>query len=204
MEHGIISLRKSYGFVKANHEIPRGDFAKWKEFRGVCDSLVRAVPEKQGFYLWGFYDQRGLWRNIYVGKAGFSKSGDLKARISEELRDERCFLWRTLRSEAGLLKSGRRLYPRQWKRYEAHWKRSLKKAGTSHIVWVATGLKPRAVKRVEADLIEVLNPRANVQRPAPPSTIQSDTSDILALMRQSIHRNRKGKYRLPSGFVPND
>src|SRR6266567_9351063 len=48
------------------------------------------------------------------------------------------------------------------------WKRPLLKAGTTEIIWVpAPKLSDPEILMVEADLIEALNPSANLSRPTP-------------------------------------
>ena len=149
------------------------------------------IGDFQGFYLWGKYGKNALWENIYLGKAGFGKTTHLRARILKELKDERQFLWRSIFDEEYLLKKGADLYPQMWVKYKKHWNRAISKAGASHIVWVASpSLEDRQVSDVEKDLIETLNPTANLMRAKPPSTLQPVTSEIISRFRHEIHTNR--------------
>ena len=195
---GMVSLDSLYKLCKARpHGIPHGRKQKIHPFWTEVDSLVQDIELSAGFYLWGRYEPSGLWRNIYLGKAGFGKTANLRSRIREELKDERCFLWRVVLSEKRILINGRGLYPIMWREYEKHWKRSLKKAMTTHINWVSVpDLGNRDVKRVESDLIEALNPSSNVQRVQPPQRLQKDTQKIFARLRCVIHSHRKSRYRL--------
>ena len=58
-------------------------------------------------------------------------------RILEELKDEGASIWRAFVSEETLREAGKRNYARMWNRYQFHMARALKKAGATHIAWVA-------------------------------------------------------------------
>ncbi len=153
--------------------------------------VTSSIVDECGFYLWGSYEANGLWRNRYLGKAGYGKTSHLRARITEELRDERCFLWSAILEQDKILALGRQHYESMWYKCEAGWLRSLKKAKTSHIIWVSTPeLENAQVHDVEADLIETFNPIANVSRPTPPATLQTDTKEIIGHFRYRIHKHR--------------
>lgn len=165
-----------------------------RPYSTLCKQLTEKIPDSQGFYLWGKFERSGLWRNIYLGKAGFSKAAGLRKRILEELKDERCSIWADVFSKSQLLQLVPEVHanPSQWRKIRRQWERSLNKAGTTHIVWVKTPqLSNSDVKRIEADLIEALNPQANMRRPAPPSRVlQKDTAGIFRRFRTEIHRHR--------------
>jgi heme-degrading monooxygenase HmoA len=155
-----------------------------KHYRDLCDDIIRNVPDGQGFYLWGYYQKR-LWRNVYIGKAGKGNKANLRTRILEELKDERAALWCEFQSEEAL---------KRWEheRYRKQIERALRKRGSTHVVWVSTpALSNADVMRVESDLIEALNPKANTQRPAPPTRVLlRDTVRVFKALRSSIHRDR--------------
>ena len=155
--------------------------------------MTRSIEPSQGFYLWGAYDRSGgLWRNIYLGKAGFGKTTRLQARILEELRDERCLLWRTVLTETELMDACAQHYGSRY-----NWLLPLRKAGATHIVWVADpGLSNRDVQNIESDLIELLNPSANVRRPVPPTSLQQHTHAVVGHFRRLIHSERNRRYRI--------
>jgi hypothetical protein len=84
-----------------------------------------------------------------------------------------------------------------WHQYEQHWERSFRKAGTTHIVWVTdSDLSNAAVANIESDLIETLNPSANVKRPIPPVSLQRHTREVIGHFRRAIHGERGRSYRL--------
>jgi hypothetical protein len=161
----------------------------------IAKHLCAEIAPAQGFYLWGWYEANGLWRNIYLGKAGFGKTAHLRARILEELKDERACIWRAFVSEKTLTKAGMLNHPTMWNKYQSHMARALKKTGTTHIAWVADpDLRNSDVRDIESDLIETLNPRANVSRPVPPVTLQEHTKEVIAEFRSLIHAHRNDRF----------
>ena len=69
--------------------------------------------------------------------------------------------------------------------------RALKKAGATHIVWVADPhLANSQVQNIESDLIETLGPSANMSRPVPPASLQEHTKTIIGEFRDLIHEHR--------------
>lgn len=162
----------------------------------IAKQVCTSIPAVQGFYLWGYYDKNGLWRNVYLGKAGFGKTANLRARILHELKTERVFVWRQRMSDSELETRLERIRGHMWLLYNKHFIRSLKKRGTTHIAWVADGnLSNDQVGEVESDLIETLNPVANVMRPIPPKHLQEHTEGIIADLRDQIHRSRPTFWR---------
>jgi hypothetical protein len=173
-----------------------------KKISAVTSAAVVEVPKTQGVYLWGRYEKNNLWTNIYFGKAGFGKTASLQARILEELRDERIFAYldvdtsteKIAERKAKLLAHCKeQANPRMWETYSKHMHRHFHKAGTTHIVWVsAPNIHNDEVREIESDLIESLNPRANIMRPAPPTTegMQANTKDVFYALRTQIHQSR--------------
>jgi hypothetical protein len=197
----FITLRKLYDFIAKhgnNAEALRLEKTTLgKEYCKICDDLVEPIDEERGFYLWGAYDRKGYWKNIYLGKAGYGDGSSLKKRIREELKDERCGLWRSVYGEEELLTIGAKIHPATWPKYKSAWKRAMRKAGTTHIIWVpAPRLTNDHVKMIEPDLIEALNPTANHQRPAPPKSLQKETTQIFSQFRATVHGARESKYRI--------
>jgi hypothetical protein len=195
MMSGILSIKALVAWVQ--EEDPDGSALAGTSSIGKAlgkktRELTKNVEAGRGFYLWGNYDSRGFWKNIYLGKAGYGKYAGLQKRITEELRDERCFLWIDVLSEKKILDKGAALFPAKWSQYSKEWQnRHFKKAGTSHIIWVATpAIDDSHVRNVEADLIETLNPIANVSRPTPPSELQEHTKEVIGHFRSQIHGNR--------------
>ena len=139
----------------------RGDSPAGRAFGKEARVLCEPIAESRGFYVWGFFDAKGSWHTQYVGKAGFGKASSLRARICEELRDERVFIWAKFRDAGWLLDTMRQLYGEKGQHKssagENHFRRALRKTGATHILWVSTpSLSDDEVKVIEPDLIELL------------------------------------------------
>ena len=204
MQSGVVVLHDLLKFVRSNwkhHDAMNLMSPASKPYRRLCKEIAEEIPASQGFYLWGYYEKNGLWRNIYLGKAGLGKTANLKGRILEELKDERCCFWSDVYSEAKLLELGPEVHSNrtQWyKTIKKQWQRSLREAGTTHIVWARTPhLSNDDVKRIEADLIEAMNPEANRQRTTPPpeQVLQEDTAEVFRLFRKRVHEHRCDRLR---------
>jgi hypothetical protein len=176
-----------------------GNSTVGRKYGELASDVTRSIEASPGVYLWGAYDQSGSWKNIYVGKApsaktSLSKTAKLRARILEELKDERCCLWRAVLTETELMDARARYYG---SRYESHWLRSFRKAGATHVAWVSyPEVSNRDVHDIESDLIELLNPSGNLERPVPPPTVQQRTRAVVAQLRRMIHSERRHRYPL--------
>jgi hypothetical protein len=211
MQSGMVRLESLYKFVREYVEqhpdridaysIERSS-KHGKVYRDKNAQILEKVPDEQGFYLWGFYNPSRFWINVYSGKAGKGKTASLRARLLEELKDERACIWREVNPDnATLLGIGKRTHPQMWHKYEKDWKRTLGKAGSTHIFWVAApplDLEPDNVESFENDLIEVMNPTGNRRRIMPAPALQQKAANILNAFRDMIHseENRKGKFPL--------
>jgi hypothetical protein len=171
-----------------------------EECRKILDKTSNNVPNKQGFYLWGFYNPRKFWINVYCGQADKLKTAHLRDRLYKELTAERACIWREVdRDNDKLLAIGEQVHPKMWFKYKTDWERALRKAGSTHIFWVATsGISPEDVDHIEGDLIEAMNPTGNRQRRTPNAAIQVQAGKILRTFRDMIHReeNRNTKFKL--------
>lgn len=199
MEAGYIELGELYDYVKNDSKglSLHGNSKEGREFGRLAKSMVDSIRDEHGFYLWGKYEANGLWRHIYLGKAGYGKTANLRARILEELKDERAFLWCNNIDEKNLLTIGKGYYTNMWNTYEGHWKRAIRKTGSTHLVWVTTPeLDNKDVGMVESDLIETINPIANYQRPTPKSELQDYTVRVISSFKHYVHKNRNGAFRL--------
>lgn len=188
---GIVRLEDLYVFAtkhRKNEDAPRiEDSDLGREYTQLCDWLVRDVPDAQGIYLWGLFDKKRCWHNIYLGKAGFGKGKSLKRRICEELKDERAFLWRAFFDEQKLDEIRKTIHPK--KNYT--WSRPKLKAGSTHILWVSVpAISSRSIKPIEAHLIEALNPVANLVRPTPSGNLQRQTVEIFKKFRHLVRESR--------------
>jgi hypothetical protein len=194
---GTVLLAELYDFVRKhcsqdadNLRLERTSLGK--EYSQTCNRITAQVDETQGFYLWGAYNKKGLWENIYLGKAGFGDHKDLRKRIREELKDERCSIWRCAYTPEEL--HSFRITIHEGK-YDNEWNRAMRKSGSTHIVWVsAPRINADQVINVEADLIESLNPRANRMRATPPDSLQFAAKEIFGRFRECIHKNRRATF----------
>jgi hypothetical protein len=158
-----------------------------------CENPTGKIEEVQGIYVWGAFDSRKYWHSIYLGKAGLGKVKELlRARITEELKDERFALWRHVFSETKLNEVGPLVNEggmEAWTRYiEKATRRQIRKAGTTHIIWAPTSkLDNHNVRRLEAELIEALNPTVNIQRPTPSNEVIDEATVVFSHFRRTIH-----------------
>ncbi len=98
MHAGIVHLDSLIHYVTVHDRVgraleprsPAGD-----QYDQLAETVVSNIARERGLYLWGTYAPNGLWSNVYVGKASLGKTTHLYARILEELKDERIFLWGT-------------------------------------------------------------------------------------------------------------
>lgn len=200
MESGIVTLRPLYDIILAN--ISKGGIDRKsperKKYNNSASKECELVPDQQGFYLWGCYEPNGLWKNCYLGKAGFGKTGNLQKRILKELDSEGASLWLSLVDQDFIEIATRRNYPKMAEKYIKQLNRLVNRVGCTHIIWVADpNLENASVLNVESDLIETLNPTANIQRPVPPERIQSHTVKVIEQFRKQIHENRTRRYEIP-------
>lgn len=195
VSHNILHLNSLYDFVRDYRKT--GDdglrlkgSAYGKEYSRRCKAIAGNVDEIAGFYVWGRYDRKRYWRSIYLGKAGYKEDKkNLRKRILEELKDEHAFVWRYIYDETEVLAICDRIHDGRYT-----WKRPLLKAGTTEIIWVpAPKLSDPEILMVEADLIEALNPSANLSRPTPVRLVQSHATTVFSQLREIIHKNRPDK-----------
>lgn len=195
----LLLLKPVYDFIQnlALDEDPLSALSDKKEYTRLCRALVRPVDRCQGFYLWGCYDRKGLWTNIYLGKAGTGRTTCLRSRMLDEIIKERMCFWLSRYSEKKLLETGIQLHRDKWSQYSKNARRAFLKVGSTHIIWIPTEhLNDIDILRVEADLIEAMNPRANLVRPAPPSSLQADTRNIFEQFRFQIHEGRNTAFQV--------
>lgn len=163
-----------------------------KSYGRIAKDLVGQVPREQGFYLWGCYEKTGLWSNIYLGKANRGDASNLYMRILEELKDEKHFLWSKWLAPDVILETHLRYFPNDPGGVGTrHVQRSLKKARATHVIAVATPhLDAADILKVERDLIETMNPSANINRPKPLSGLLGETVSIISQFKEQIHAHR--------------
>jgi hypothetical protein len=193
----FISLERLYDFVTDHKDDEQPlRLPKRNGYGRLCSELTEPIDRAQGFYLWGYYDVKRYWHSLYLGKVGFGKASNLRARILEELKDERWFVWLSVFTKDQVFDHSNRLFPGESHRKACE--RALRKEKATHIVWVpAERVLRENVLRVEADLIEAINPWANLMRPTPPNTVQEEATKIFQSFRRTIHFARKTGFDAP-------
>jgi len=192
----ILDLNKLLHHVAADADMLglKGSSPEGRSYGKLVGQEVSVLPELPGFYIWGKYENKGLWRTIYLGKAGIGKSTHLRARIAEELRDERIAVWCRTDND-----TDRKKVIEAWLGEYAseaglrHARRAALKSGATHIVAVAmdqVDYQNEDILAIEADLIETMNPIANRNRPRPQSSLQRQTIEVIRHFKDAIHRAR--------------
>ncbi len=195
---GTLNLKPLYELAaKLGPQGLLGRSTEGREYGKAVKESTSIIPTTQGIYIWGYYQSNKLWRTVYLGKAGFGGSSNLNLRIDEELRDERPFLWvgkQTRMSLDEVKLEWLRLGGKNGIHTKAavnHVDRALRKDKTTHIHWVAMPeTDNHSILKIEADLVEVMNPIANVHRPAPSHDISATAIDVLKEFRALINNNR--------------
>ena len=199
MKNGIIFLEPIYKLICEQYE---KEFPKqnpwdnklnlWKAYRSCYEKICERIPESPGLYLWGNYDQNTkYWSNIYIGMAGTNKTASLFNRISKEMTAESAFAFSQIMTPEKIKKFTEEAYPNTCEKYKKHNERAIRKKGTTHIIWCDTHLKDDSeIKDVEMDLIEIFNPKANIEKLTPPKELHSHSIEVLNAMRILIHENR--------------
>jgi len=201
---GIIEIGALYEFVQndiTNASI-KGRSVEGKIYGKEVKRITQNISDEGGFYIWGSYNHKLLWNNIYIGKAGFFKTTGLRSRIREELKDERQFLWKIKMEEDNILKLCEMHYQNMFYKYSKEWRRHFKKFNTTHIIWVAIDnqISERKILTIESDIIETMNPFGNLSRPKPFSELQDSTIEIIRRFKHHIHENRSLKPFIPGEF----
>jgi hypothetical protein len=159
---GHIHIFDLYRFVAEHPNLVSKKNGNMREYTKLVTSLVDSIPkDKPGWYLWGRFNDVGFWKSIYLGKAGNKKTSSLRARIKEELLDERAAFWATL--------FGSELTERQFQRMTKNkygpGTRSYRKRNVHFIVWAsASPVSEEEIRVEECVLIDRFRPSANIQR----------------------------------------
>ena len=94
---GHLNLFDVYRFVAAHPAFVSGKNGDMGEYTKLVNKIVESIPNNTpGWYLWGNFNDTGFWHTVYLGKAGNKKTSSLRARIKEELLDERAAFWATV------------------------------------------------------------------------------------------------------------
>jgi hypothetical protein len=210
MNSNIVDLSALYNFAGKDKERLglRGRGPESTNYAREVSKLLKDIEDKKdrGFYIWGKYEKKNaLWRTIYLGKAEERITASLFARIRKELSTERLIFWCNPKTEIksegeedSVVKEMKILYKGK-KNYSLGWRTAYQKKGATHIIWVATPeIRNNKIKDIEADLIETMNPSANIKRPKPKSELQDQTIAVIREMKRLIHENRPKFKKLKS------
>lgn len=135
-----------------------------RAFSKVIKECLSSIPKQAGFYTWF---KAGVARPIYVGKASEGKTCHLHARLLEEVKEERGFLWAGEligHTEDHLHAIWQDYYPDQPGKNggRRHITRSIRKRNSTHIVVIpAPSLDKESVGSIENHLIKMLAPEVN-------------------------------------------
>ena len=190
LRSGMVSLGRLIDYAK--NIDPQGDSLHGKSSAGraygkLAKGVATQIVEEAGVYRWGRYGVSGEWEDIYIGRAFKSKTANLRARILEELKDEKHFLWRAVYSAEQLLKLGEGYYPQMWFRYQQHWRLALEKTGATHIAWVAIPeLNARRLQDLEAALISAFLPSGNKIRPLASALVHPKLNEVITHFEETI------------------
>jgi len=160
MKSGMMSFDNLFSYIRQYPEIPHKDEIEFVGFKDLYLNLVDSVPNLPGWYAWIRADGT-IKKVIYIGQSQTRKIASLQARLKEEFLDEYVALWATIWDSDKVVGT---LDQKYHGKYTASIKRSARKAGTTHIVWVGrTNLTDQELDVVEHLLIAKYNPPANRQ-----------------------------------------
>lgn len=173
LETGHLNLFDIYRFVAAHPKFVSGINGDMGVYTKIVGRVVENIPAKPGWYLWGGFNEVGFWHTIYLGKAGNKKTSSLKARIKEELLDERAAFWATIYGSEPTERQFQKIYKNKY----GPGTRSYRKRNVHFIVWVsATPITEEEIKEEESVLIAAYRPAINIQRLTyPPRTHRTDS-----------------------------
>lgn len=173
LHSGHINIFPIYQFIAEHPNLVSAKNNDMRGYTALINKIVSGIPnDRPGWYLWGKFNNIGYWETIYLGKAGNNKTSSLRARLKEELLDERTAFWGTVFGVEPTVKQFRKIFG---DKYGDH-NRAYRKSGTHFIVWVSAALISEGeVKTEEHTLIALYRPASNIQRVSyPPHTQYTD------------------------------
>ncbi|WP_444928027.1 hypothetical protein ACJJI4_10440 [Microbulbifer sp. TRSA002] len=163
-----------------------------KKYTAKVRDFLAEVPDCSGVYLWGYYDEKGRWNTIYIGKTDSTKKAGLQTSLKEELCTENIFIWCAgYDSDQESLDYALQRFANPTPKSVTHYRRALKKYGTSHIYW-ATTAPDQVPEEIESWLVELMNPSANHRKILPKPLYREGAVNILTLFSQHISDHRPG------------
>jgi len=174
MQSGSISFTRLFEYIKLQPEIPHKDDLTFSGFKDLYLELVKAIPNIPGWYAWIRHSAQGS-QVVYLGQSQTRKTASLQARLREEFLDEFVALWATVWSPETVMEI---LDEKYHGKYTTPIKRSIRKAGATHILWLGRPhLTDEELDVVEHNLIKRFNPPANKQSRAYSNLYQELTSE---------------------------
>jgi len=165
MKSDYIKLDNLLDYIRGFPIIPykNHDPHIFSPFQSIYLELLREIPELPGWYAW--INRHTDWDNcvLYIGQSQSRKTASISARLNEELLDEHVALWATVHDPESIFRT---LNAKSKGKYTKEIKRSLRKAGTTDIIWLAEHtLTDDQLNYVEHMLIKTLHPPANKRKP---------------------------------------
>jgi hypothetical protein len=169
---GHLNLFDIYRFVAVHPKFVSGKNGDMGDYTKLINMIVESIPIQPGWYLWGRFNDVGFWETVYLGKAGNKKTSSLKARIREEMLDERAAFWATVYGSEPTERQFQKIYKNKY----GPGTRSYRKRNIHFIVWAsATPTTEEEIKTEESVLITLYRPAVNIQRVTyPPHTTNTE------------------------------
>lgn len=182
---GHIHLFDIYKFIAGNPKLVSGKNGDMSGYTKLVNSIVSSIPnDKPGWYIWGKFNNVGWWETVYLGKAGNKKTSSLRARIKEELLDERCSFWATLFGIEPISKQFKKIFKDKY----GHNNRQYRKLGTHFVIWAsAEPISEEEILQEEKTLITLYRPTVNIQRVSYPPHTQN-TEHVLQAIDSEIQK----------------
>lgn len=165
MDSDSINLTPLLEYIKTFPIIPykNHDPEIFEPFKEIYLELLSNVPDVPGWYVWLNKNAKPDETTIYIGQSQSRKTSSIKARLTEELLDEHVSLWATVHNPDSIFRT---LDAKSDGKYTTYIKRSLRKAGTTDIIWVGENqVTDDQLNYVEHMLIKLHHPPANKRKP---------------------------------------
>ena len=123
LKSGIISLEPLYTLLKREVALDCIDSKSitGKYYSKITGQICETIPYERGFYLWGNFNKKCFWTNIYLGKAGEGKITSLRQRIMEELRDEKSFIIKHFHTKDEIDFKSESVFSKRWTEYKSNY-----------------------------------------------------------------------------------
>jgi hypothetical protein len=182
MTTGSFSLQPLFDYVKTVPRLPKRDKLDWSiygQYQQAGIALIKNVPNLPGWYLWA--RPKGARPEVYVGK---SEEG-LNNRFIDRFNQEYTIFWEAVWGEHPFIEDAYEMFPQP--RYRKDIDNYRGKSISTDILWVAKDvLEPGEGEQVERQLIQNLNPSANLMRPKPDGRFPQTAVEVANLFRRML------------------